>query len=122
MNNEQDFVKVVRCKDCRYYEQFYYDEEIGVPIPPFCELYDAHFDNPPFYFGADNRSNEYGYYDPYDYYDNGFCAWGEHKLSDDEINEIYNSNVSEDIEDIVEYGIMSKEDIAYTIVRQKQMD
>ena len=120
MNNEHDFVKVVRCKDCRYYEEFYDDEEIGVPIPPFCELYDAHISDPPFYFGDKPRTDPYDKNNPYDYFDNGFCAWGERKLSDEEINKIYNDNVTDDIEDIIEYGIMSKEDVVYTIVRQNQ--
>lgn len=109
--NKQDLVAVVRCGDCRYFVPAVF-EGIEPVEPPYCNKVDLPFDDPPFYFGNGQRNNDFD--DPYDYMDNGFCAWGERKLNKKEIKDIY-EQIPEDIKELVEYGIFSKEEVSYMI-------
>ena len=114
--NKQDLVAVVRCEDCRYYYPAVFDGYEPIE-PPYCDKLGGYFDDPPFYFGDEPRDDPYDRNNPYDYYNNGFCAWGERKLTNREINSLYN-NAPQDIKDIVEMDIMSKKDITYMMARR----
>ena len=98
--NYPDYVKIVRCKNCRYYEppDDYEEEEV-------CgEIVRTYFN------GGYCRKNG----DDFVICPNTFCCWGQTKLSREEIERIYKS-LSNDVIELVELGIFTKEEICYVI-------
>ena len=113
--DKRDLVEVVRCGDCRYFIPAVFDGYEPVE-PPYCDKIGCEFFDPPFYFGDEPRDDPYDANSPYDYMDNGFCAWGERKLSRKKIRNIIN-DAPPDILELIELGVMSEKDVAYAMAR-----